>query len=306
MRLIETFLEGNNILVPFMDAYNSSIYLNYESRRIVKVVNKKFAFARNEIAVYEKLMTAKVEGVPRYYGYLEVDTYYIIVMEEVGKDGLEICNDGTITHDMYIQAITQMICTVETLHRVGIIHRDIKLDNIAYSKQHGWKLFDFGLSEIGKSHKYLLLGTLPYILPEFLTKTIEMNTHTIVYNDYFATALTLLALKYPYFTYHCSNCHYDKSPCAHDQSKTIYIRVNVRDIYDLKENHDCPKIQKVLVLLRNLVLRSLANCYEYVIWNKKEALFEYFNPCDLMIFDHEGSIESLWEKIVNTVNQSCK
>lgn len=69
--------------------------------------------------------------------------------------------------------IYQLGCGLEYMHRRGIIHRDIKLENIGIDRQGNVKLFDFG-SAIFKwelmEQDFSLVGTPAYTAPEMIAR----------------------------------------------------------------------------------------------------------------------------------------
>lgn len=88
---------------------------------------------------------------------------------------LEFCDGGTLTDyykknkltiDQILEIIYQVSIGVEYLHRIGITHRDLKLDNILKHGKH-YKIADFGFAT-EKSVLATCLGTGYYMSPELV------------------------------------------------------------------------------------------------------------------------------------------
>ena len=74
---------------------------------------------------------------------------------------------GKINPDRVISIFSRLLDGVETLHNVGVIHRDIKPDNIIFVDGVP-KLSDIGLIT-SMSQSISLVGTQPYLPPEIIT-----------------------------------------------------------------------------------------------------------------------------------------
>lgn len=106
----------------------------------------------------------------------ESNTHYHIVLEYMqGKDLFDyIAKRGYSLPEERAKVITyQILQGVKYLHRFGIVHRDLKLENIMMSNSTDRaipKIVDFGLSKIiGPSETATEpFGTLGYVAPEVL------------------------------------------------------------------------------------------------------------------------------------------
>nr|XP_008122074.1 PREDICTED: putative serine/threonine-protein kinase F31E3.2 [Anolis carolinensis] len=66
---------------------------------------------------------------------------------------------------------TELVLVLAYLHNLGIVHRDVKMENILLDEQGHLKLTDFGLSRhlACGERAYTICGTLQYMAPEVLS-----------------------------------------------------------------------------------------------------------------------------------------
>jgi len=106
----------------------------------------------------------------------DLDHNAIVLVEEYvsGGDLLDLVQEGRIPIDTVRKYFRQMLLGTQFLHRAGIAHRDIKLENILVDRENGvCKLADFGFAGImftsNKTKRRLfsdLAGTFCYLSPE--------------------------------------------------------------------------------------------------------------------------------------------
>ncbi|MBP6672603.1 MAG: protein kinase [Bacteroidetes bacterium] len=94
-----------------------------------------------------------------------------IVMEFVdGTTIREAIKSGPVKMEQAIDYAVQIAEALEEAHKNGIVHRDIKADNIMINSKHQIKVMDFGLAKLKGSLKLTrtssTVGTLAYMAPE--------------------------------------------------------------------------------------------------------------------------------------------
>ena len=103
---------------------------------------------------------------------LETENYILIIMENIsGGDLLSFVKKRTKLNEKTSRIIfKQLINSLKFIHSKGIIHRDIKLDNILIDLNNSIKLCDFGVGKNYKKNEKLKdqCGTPAYIAPEIL------------------------------------------------------------------------------------------------------------------------------------------
>src|SRR5713226_2081551 len=143
------------------------------------------------------------KNVVRIYDLGDADGIKFITMEYIeGQDlrGL-ITQQNTFSPEEAVEIMRQVCRALEAAHAVGVIHRDLKPQNIMRDKQGRVVVMDFGLARLLDSHGGMtqtgaIVGTLEYMSPEQgLGKPLDERS------DLFAAGLIfyeLLTGKMPY------------------------------------------------------------------------------------------------------------
>lgn len=128
------------------------------------------SFPRAAVA-YEKLQNIRHINLPEIYDVLEMDDGQIVLEEYI--DGLTVAQVMEVDKYRYSGArkVLLSLCDALTaLHDRGIIHRDVKLDNVIVEKSGRVVLIDFNASRIesAASKDTVVMGTVGYASPEQL------------------------------------------------------------------------------------------------------------------------------------------
>jgi serine/threonine protein kinase len=101
----------------------------------------------------------------------EVESECFIAMEYIeGKSIKKLIEEKTLSLKEVIDIAIQVCEGLVVAHEKGIVHRDIKSDNIMVTSRRQVKIMDFGLAKLKGASKVTktgsTLGTLPYMSPE--------------------------------------------------------------------------------------------------------------------------------------------
>lgn len=102
-------------------------------------------------------------------GFLEGESPYILMEYISGKILTHYIKENSLTIEQKVFIIGQLASALATVHKKGILHRDIKPGNIIIKDGYIPKLLDFGISRIANSSltmEYEILGSPAYMPPE--------------------------------------------------------------------------------------------------------------------------------------------
>lgn len=174
------------------------------NRRVaVKIISKEYLKQLDMIDQYKNVTDIQSKlhhpNVIELYRIEEDQTNFYQVMELAqGCNMWELLNSmGTLTEDTLHLYILQLIQTIHYLHKdAGIIHRDIKLENIIVDKDDNIKLIDFGLATSINEDISFTCGSGPYLAPEM----IEGRSHTAAV-DIWCVGVVIYTMIYGHFPF---------------------------------------------------------------------------------------------------------
>jgi serine/threonine protein kinase len=99
-------------------------------------------------------------------------------------DLLEPSNFQPFAPSLVKYLMSQLVAAVAYCHSKGIVHRDIKLENIMVSPKYRIKLVDFGLCHISAGDRLLdtFVGSLDYAAPEILMRELYRGDKVDVFS----------------------------------------------------------------------------------------------------------------------------
>lgn len=153
-----------------------AIDLNNHGRRVaIKIVNKKKAprdvvikFLPREIRTLKMIVH---DNVIRCYDVIDTDDALYIVTEIAdGGDVLDYINKRTrLTESVARLLFHDLLCGVEKIHTMSIVHRDLKCENLLLSGKMVLKISDFGFArELDGKNLETYCGSYAYAAPEVI------------------------------------------------------------------------------------------------------------------------------------------
>ena len=149
-------------------------------KRAVKIIRKDLLTSAhqkntldNEINVLKQLDHPNIVRINEFFEDLR-RLYIVMEYCKGGELFSEIMKRGKVTENHSASIMKQIFLTLEYLHNKGIVHRDIKSENILLEDKHdilNIKIIDFGSAIINKTRLKIRgsAGTTYYMSPEILT-----------------------------------------------------------------------------------------------------------------------------------------
>lgn len=112
--------------------------------------------------------------VRRLYGFF-VDAGFVYLVLEFARDGelykyLKKQPEQRLSEAKSAKYLLQLVSALQYCHSKGVIHRDLKLENILLSADDQVKLADWGSSVHARGHRRrTMCGTLDYLAPEVVS-----------------------------------------------------------------------------------------------------------------------------------------
>ncbi|KIJ37366.1 hypothetical protein M422DRAFT_231711, partial [Sphaerobolus stellatus SS14] len=151
----------------------------------IKVLKKADMIAKNQITnvKHERMILMKQSESPfvakLYFTFQSKDYLYLVMEYLNGGDCAALIKSlGALPEEWTRNYIAEVVLGLEYLHKRGVVHRDLKPDNLLIDQHGHLKLTDFGLSRIGllnrqtRDAQYQLepsrafVGTPDYLAPE--------------------------------------------------------------------------------------------------------------------------------------------
>ena len=152
-----------------------ALHLKSNKMRAIKILNKNAFTSVDKTHILKEIKMLKSLDHPyivKIYEFFETETFYYIVMEYLQGQELYtklISDSFDYSEKSVCKIMRQLLSALRFIHKLGVMHRDIKSENIIHNGHH-MILIDFGNSkniEADKRNKELT-GTSFYIAPEVI------------------------------------------------------------------------------------------------------------------------------------------
>lgn len=165
-RMLEKFTDGG------MSHVFKSEDINLERLVALKFVSS-LDFANTINKELEMLLRMRSKHVVEVYDVVKFDGHTGIVMEYISGQDLFNLNIEKYGERDFLLLFWQIVSGVNDIHSAGLVHRDLKPNNMKVDQEGILKIFDFGISKDTKNPLTLgFKGTFGFAAPEMLENNI--------------------------------------------------------------------------------------------------------------------------------------
>jgi serine/threonine-protein kinase len=109
------------------------------------------------------------------FGRLPDGSFYLVVEYVKGESLSEVIKRGPLAPQKALEIARQIADAIKAAHEAGVVHRDLKPDNVMITDRDGVKVLDFGVAKLTTDHANTgsaitqygaILGTFTYMAPE--------------------------------------------------------------------------------------------------------------------------------------------
>lgn len=175
-------------------ALYSDIYL--DRNVAIKTINTSTSDIDSILEEVKLLKSVYSKHVVNLYDVVHTPTSIEIFQEYLSGEDL-VNKSGKCSKAEILSLGYQLAFGLSDIHKSGICHRDIKLENAKFDAQGVLKIFDFGVSREGDPHQTLNgYGTLEYRAPEIYKLHSEPSVIVSFASDVFSYGVTLHKLAF--------------------------------------------------------------------------------------------------------------
>lgn len=172
-------LDGYRLLRKLGQGGMSTVYLAEFSRDGTEQVLKMISLEQNDdgeaiqrfISEFALISQIQHPNVARIYAQGFSGAHAYISMEYFPSGDLRRLIDDGMSADLAVATLMQVAAGLSAIHEVGIVHRDMKPDNVMIRADGSLALADFGIAmhtetKLNQTEKGIVFGTPSYIAPE--------------------------------------------------------------------------------------------------------------------------------------------
>ncbi len=179
-----------------MGSVYEAFHERMDRRVAIKVINPALVGHPEALKRFDQEVraAAKVEheNVARAYDAEEIGNLRILVMEFVPGQSLDryLAKNGPLAIPLACRLLQQALAGLNKAHKLGMVHRDLKPQNLMLTPEGTIKILDFGLAKLvserragdGLTRENALMGTPHYLAPEQALDAAKADIRADIYS----------------------------------------------------------------------------------------------------------------------------